>query len=113
MSLGMRGQAGHPEVRAMVEGADRRSARSPTPLMSLVLSPECRRNPVLGASIIEGSSYWPLLSVENLSVAFAGRRVVRDVSFAVNPGETLALVCESGSGNCRAAGSSDASAEAG
>ncbi|MBL6455513.1 ABC transporter ATP-binding protein [Belnapia sp. T6] len=39
-----------------------------------------------------------LLSVENLSIAFGERRVVRDVSFALRPGETLALVGESGSG---------------
>ena len=39
-----------------------------------------------------------LLSVENLSVAFGGRRVVRDVSFTIQPGETVALVGESGSG---------------
>ena len=40
----------------------------------------------------------PLLSVENLSVAFRGRNVVEGVSFAVNRGETVALVGESGSG---------------
>jgi len=48
----------------------------------------------------------PLLSVENLSIGF-GRddAVIRDVNFALNPGETLALVGESGSGKtvtCRA-----------
>ncbi|MBX9698546.1 MAG: ABC transporter ATP-binding protein [Acetobacteraceae bacterium] len=40
----------------------------------------------------------PLLEVDNLSVAFAGRRVVQGVSFAVHAGETVALVGESGSG---------------
>jgi 4-hydroxy-2-oxoheptanedioate aldolase len=40
MSLGMRGQAGHPKVRAMVEEADRRIARSDKHLMSLVITPE-------------------------------------------------------------------------
>ncbi len=40
----------------------------------------------------------PLLSVEGLSVAFNGRRVVEGASFTVNPGETVALVGESGSG---------------
>lgn len=34
----------------------------------------------------------PLLQVENLSVAFGARRVVRGVSFTVEPGETVALV---------------------
>ena len=40
----------------------------------------------------------PLLAVEDLAVAFRGRRVVEGVSFAVEPGETVALVGESGSG---------------
>ena len=40
----------------------------------------------------------PLLSVENLSVAFRGKRVVQGVSFHVDAGETVALVGESGSG---------------
>ena len=39
-----------------------------------------------------------LLRVENLSVAFGGRRVVQGVSFTVEQGETVALVGESGSG---------------
>src|SRR5512138_3013904 len=39
-----------------------------------------------------------LVEVTNLSVAFGAKRVVHDVSFTVNRGETLALVGESGSG---------------
>src|SRR5690606_27074201 len=39
-----------------------------------------------------------LLDVQNLTVAFRGQAVVRDVSFAVQPGQTVALVGESGSG---------------
>ncbi|MFS2012288.1 ABC transporter ATP-binding protein [Azospirillum sp. CT11-132] len=40
----------------------------------------------------------PLLSVEDLSVAFGGQRVIEDLSFRVDPGRTLAIVGESGSG---------------
>ncbi len=39
-----------------------------------------------------------LVDVQNLSVAFCQKRVVRNVSFTLNRGETLALVGESGSG---------------
>ncbi len=39
-----------------------------------------------------------LVSVEHLTIAFPGRPVVRDVSFTLDRGETLALVGESGSG---------------
>ncbi len=39
-----------------------------------------------------------LVEVEDLSVAFGDKRVVRGVSFTLNRGETLALVGESGSG---------------
>jgi microcin C transport system ATP-binding protein len=40
----------------------------------------------------------PLLDVRDLSVAFGDKRVVEDVSFTLERGETLALVGESGSG---------------
>ncbi|KKX27215.1 ABC transporter ATP-binding protein [Rhizobium sp. LC145] len=40
----------------------------------------------------------PLLSVEGLSVEFGANRVVEDLSFAVEPGKTVAIVGESGSG---------------
>jgi len=40
----------------------------------------------------------PLLTVEDLAVAFRGRTVVEGVSFTVEPGEAVALVGESGSG---------------
>ncbi len=39
-----------------------------------------------------------LLDVKNLRVAFGGKEVVHGVSFAIQPGEKLALVGESGSG---------------
>jgi peptide/nickel transport system ATP-binding protein len=39
-----------------------------------------------------------LLSVEKLTVAFPGQIAVRETSFAIAPGETLALVGESGCG---------------
>src|SRR5665213_83220 len=39
-----------------------------------------------------------LLEVRHLSVAFGAKRVVDDVSFTLDRGETLALVGESGSG---------------
>ncbi|MEO1606673.1 MAG: ABC transporter ATP-binding protein [Pseudomonadota bacterium] len=40
----------------------------------------------------------PVLSVKNLSVAFGSHAAVRDLSFDIHAGETLALVGESGSG---------------
>src|SRR6058998_1922747 len=40
----------------------------------------------------------PLLKVENLSISFAGNRVVHGIDFSIAAGEKLALVGESGSG---------------
>ena len=40
----------------------------------------------------------PLLEVNNLSIAFGSHPAVQDISFHINPGETLGLVGESGSG---------------
>jgi peptide/nickel transport system ATP-binding protein len=40
----------------------------------------------------------PLLEVKGLSIAFNHRPAVNDISFQINPGETLGLVGESGSG---------------
>lgn len=40
----------------------------------------------------------PLLEVENLSVTFGRTTIVSDISFSLQPGETLGVVGESGSG---------------
>ena len=40
----------------------------------------------------------PLLDVHHLGIAFGKQPAVRDISFHINPGETLGLVGESGSG---------------
>ena len=49
--------------------------------------------PTLGTDVSS-----PLLDVRNLTVSFAGKAVVSDISFAIAPGEKVALVGESGSG---------------
>jgi peptide/nickel transport system ATP-binding protein len=46
----------------------------------------------------ETSSRKPLLSIEQLTIAFRGKPVVRELSLAIQPGEVLGLVGESGSG---------------
>ncbi|MFE9062020.1 dipeptide ABC transporter ATP-binding protein [Streptomyces violaceusniger] len=50
----------------------------------------------------DAAAHRPLVEVDSLSVAFGGRtgtvRAVEDVSFAVHPGECVAIVGESGSG---------------
>jgi peptide/nickel transport system ATP-binding protein len=46
----------------------------------------------------ESSSRKPLLSIEELTIAFRGKPVVRELSLAIRPGEVLGLVGESGSG---------------
>ena len=40
----------------------------------------------------------PILTVEDLSISFAGRKAVSNISFSIGEGETLGLVGESGSG---------------
>lgn len=47
---------------------------------------------------IQAMSTVPLLDVRGLSIAFGKHPAVRDISFHINPGETLGLVGESGSG---------------
>ncbi|MCH2568511.1 MAG: ATP-binding cassette domain-containing protein, partial [Pseudomonadales bacterium] len=39
-----------------------------------------------------------ILEVDSLSIAFRGNKVVRDVSFSIDRGETVAIGGESGSG---------------
>lgn len=47
---------------------------------------------------IQSMSSAPLLDVRDLSITFGKQPGVRDISFHINPGETLGLVGESGSG---------------
>jgi len=46
----------------------------------------------------EQSAHQPLLTIKDLSVKFADVTAVKDVSFTLDRGETMALVGESGSG---------------
>jgi peptide/nickel transport system ATP-binding protein len=46
----------------------------------------------------DSSSRKPLLSIEELTIAFRGKPVVRELNLAIQPGEVLGLVGESGSG---------------
>jgi 2-keto-3-deoxy-L-rhamnonate aldolase RhmA len=51
--MGMRGQSGHPDVRALVEQADRKIAKSDKILMSLVSTPDENRSAIeRGAKLI-------------------------------------------------------------
>ena len=86
---GLRRRGGARRLRS-AQAAGRREGMTPS-------EAELRADPAIGHR--QGApAATPLLAVENLSVAFGGRRVVRGVSFAVQPGETVALVGESGSG---------------
>jgi peptide/nickel transport system ATP-binding protein len=46
----------------------------------------------------DASSRKPLLAIDQLTIAFRGKLVVRELSVAIAPGEVLGLVGESGSG---------------
>ncbi len=50
------------------------------------------------ADTIAATDAKPVLSVRNLSKAFAGKTVVDDVSFDIHPGEVIGLVGENGAG---------------
>jgi oligopeptide/dipeptide ABC transporter, ATP-binding protein, C-terminal domain len=55
--------------------------------------------PAAGASMAPaGSAPAPLLAIEGLSVGLGGLPIVKGLSFALQPGRTLAIVGESGSG---------------
>ena len=45
----------------------------------------------------------PVVHIDQLSIAFGGRQVLRDFTFILNPGQTIAVVGESGSGKSVAA----------
>ncbi len=45
----------------------------------------------------------PVVHIDQLSIAFGGRQVLRDFTFTLNPGQTIAVVGESGSGKSVAA----------
>jgi len=38
----------------------------------------------------------PVVHIDQLSIAFGGRQVLREFTFTLNPGQTIAVVGESG-----------------